>query len=182
MAINIFIGEFWQAVVLLLVIQAIGAVAAWGVFASNGESDGSPATRAALGAMIYPGGLALCMFVVGFSTSFAAGGHWQYTQVDREGNIVVVSQSIVEGNRTFEFTDASGKALPQYEHVDPDDPAYAAVFLRFNTYLVNTRERPWPVKKFEGDEYRNALPGVVRLGSVAPPGVRLPFSSRFGVP
>ena len=95
---------------------------------------------------------------------------------------MVVSQSIVEGNRTFEFTDASGKALPQYEHVDPDDPAFAGVFLRFNTYLVNTRERPWPVKKFEGDEYRNVLPGVVRLGSVAPPGVRLPFLSAYVVP
>ncbi|HVX86259.1 MAG TPA: hypothetical protein VH253_15860 [Phycisphaerae bacterium] len=181
-AAYLLIPGFAAAAAVLLAIQAIGATAAWGVFSSNGEMDGPAVTRGALGAMMYPGALALGMFILGLSTSFNVGGHWQYYQVDRDGNIVRVTETIADADRTFAFDDVAGKPLPQYEHVDPNDPAYAGIFVRFNAFLVDPPALPWAARKFESDDYRSPTPGVARLSSVAPPGVRVPFLSLYDVP
>ena len=53
--ITMMIAQFWQAVVIILVVQSIGAIAAWGSFSTHGECDGPPLTRLALGALIWPG-------------------------------------------------------------------------------------------------------------------------------
>ena len=133
--------------------------------------------------MIYPGALGVGVVITGFTTSFAGGGEWRYLQVDREGNIVQVTQSNVNGNRTCEFTDAAGKPLPQYEHMDPADPAFAETFVRFNAILFDKRGLGWPMRKmWRVRSIAIQFLGVVRLGTVARPGVRLRFLSLYVVP
>lgn len=180
----IFVAQFWQAALIILIVQAIGATAAWGVFARNGEPDGALAPRLALGAMIFPGGIGVGIGLFGLSQTFMpGGGQWQYYQVDRDGNVVRITQTIGNGERGWSFADPSGRPLPQYDGMDPDDPANRNQFVKFNAHLVDPRSIPWPLTViYTNASYRSPTPGVVPLKSVAPAGVRLRFSAVYDVP
>ena len=181
--VTVLIGEFWLAAVILLAVQCIGAVAAWGVFTSNGAADGSPITRGALGAMIFPGALAVGMVLFGISQAFVAGAQWKYYQVDRNGDIVLVTQTIERGERNWTIADVDGQPLRRYEGVDLDDAANNNLFVRFNAAMVDERSVPWPMTvEFLNQSYRAPAPGVVPLRSVAPPGVRLRSLALYDVP
>jgi hypothetical protein len=183
-AIFMFIPQFWQALLLILVVQAIGATAAWGAFAGNGEPEAALAPRIALGAMIYPGAVGVFFGLFGLSQAFTpSGGRWQYYQVDRAGNAVRVTQTIEHGERGWSFADPSGRPLPQYEGLDLDDPANRNQFVKFNAHLVDPRSIPWPMTVLYVNEgYRYPTPGVVPLRGVAPQGVRLRFWPIYDVP
>jgi len=178
-----FIAPFWQALLVILIVQAIGAAAAWGVFADNGAAERRVATRFALGAMVYAGAIGMAIGLVGFSQGFTPGGRWQYYQVDRDGNVVLITQTIQHGERGWAFTDPAGRPLPQYDRVDLDDPAYANQFLRFNARLVDRESIPWPITVlYTSAGYRSPMPGLIPLRAVAPAGVRLRFSAVYDIP
>jgi hypothetical protein len=179
-----FVPQFWQAVLVILVVQATGATAAWGVFARNGEPDRARPTRLALGAMIYPGAIGVGFGLFGLSQTFMpGGGHWQYYQVDREGNVVRVTQTIGHGERGWSYSDPAGRPLPQYDGIDLDDPANRNQFVKFNTHLIDPAAIPWPISVLYANAgYRFPTPGVVPLRGVAPTGVRLRFSAVYDVP
>jgi hypothetical protein len=181
--VTVLVGEFWQAALILLAVQCVGAVAAWGVFASNGAADGSPITRVALGTMIFPGALAVGFVLFGISQAFVSGSRWQYYQVDRDGSVVRVTQTIEHGERNWTITDIGGQPLPKYDGVDLDDPANANLFVRFNAALVDERTVSWPLTvEFLNKSFRSPMPGVVLLRAVAPPGVRLRSLAFYDVP
>jgi hypothetical protein len=172
--VTVLIGEFWQVALILLAVQCVGAVAAWGVFASNGAADESPITRGALGAMILPGALAVGFVLFGISQAFVSGSRWQYYQIDRDGGVVRVTQTIEHGERNWAIADVNGQPLPKYEGVDLDDPANVNLFVRFNGAMVDERTVSWPLTvEFLNKSYRSPIPGVIPLRAVAPPGVRL---------
>ena len=180
--VTMFAAQFWQAALVILIVQAIGALAAWGVYASNAVADGARATRIALGAMLYPGAIGIGIGLFGFSQAFTTGGHWQYYQIDRDGNVVLVTQTIDRGERGWSFTDPAGRPLPQYDGMDLDDPANNNQFVRFNAHLVAPDAIPWPMTVLYTDQgYRVPTPGVVPLRAVASPGVRLRFSAVYDV-
>jgi hypothetical protein len=173
-AVVMFAATFWQAVVVMLIVQSIGAVAAWGVFATNGAADEGAPARFALGTMIWPGAWAVLMFISGLGEMFYSGGQWQYYQVDRDGNPVKATQTQQGSEWSWSFADMNGQPLAKYQNVDMNDPANKDLFVRFGSYVVNEVAAPWPLNTlYEGDGYRSARPGVVRLNNVAPPGVRL---------
>jgi hypothetical protein len=184
MMITFFIGEFWQALSLIVIVQAIGAIAACGIFEVNGENPPSFAPRLALGTAIYPGGIGVLMALIGISQSFAsAGGRWQYYQVDRNGNPVRVTQTIQNGERGWSITDPAGNPLPQYAGVDLDDPANSNLFTRFSAHLIDQNDIPWPLTvEYAEMNYRSPTPGVVPMRSGAPRGTRLPFAAIYDVP
>jgi len=181
--ITMFIAQFWLSVLVILCVQLIGALAAWGVFASNGASDDSWITRLALGAIIYPGALAVGIGLLGFSQAFISGGRWQYYQVDRHGDAVVVTQTIEHGERGWSFTDPAGNPLRQYEGMDLDDPANRDQFVSFNGHLVDPRSIPWPLDlMYTNAGYRFPNPGLEALRGGALPGVRLRFLAIYDIP
>ncbi|HEY2584804.1 MAG TPA: hypothetical protein VGI81_03440 [Tepidisphaeraceae bacterium] len=179
-----FVPLFWQAALLILIVQAIGATAAWGVFARNGEPDAALAPRAALGAMIYPGAIGVAFGLFGLSQAFVpGGGRWQYYQVARDGTAVRVTQTIEHGDRGWSYADPAGRPLPQYEGLDLDDPANRSLFIKFGARLVDPRAIRWPLSVlYTNRGYRYPTPGVVPLKAVAPPGVRLRFWPVYDVP
>ena len=180
--ITMFAAQFWQAVLIMVIVQTVGVVAAWGVFASNGAAD-AQATRFALGMMIYPGALGVGLGLFGFSQAFTPGGRWQYYQVDRNGSVVLVTQTIEHGERGWAFTDPAGRPLPQYDGMDLDDPANNNQFVRFNAPLVDSHAIPWPLTVLYANMgYREPAPGVVLLRNVAPVGVRLRLLPVYDVP
>jgi hypothetical protein len=183
-AIFLFVPQFWQAVLLILIVQAIGATAAWGVFAGNGDPDRAWPTRFALGAMIYPGAIGVGFLVFALSQTFVpGGGRWQYYQVDRDGNVVRVTQTIEHGDRAWSYSDPAGRPLHQYDGLDLDDPANRNQFIKFNAHLVDPQSIPWPLTVlYTNAGYRFPTPGVVPLKGVAPPGVRLRFRPVYDVP
>jgi hypothetical protein len=133
--------------------------------------------------MILPGALAVGAGLIGMSQAFTPGGKWQYYQIDRNGNVVRVTQTVEGGNRSSQVTDVGGQPLPGYEGFDLNDPAYADLFLRFNVAMVDERFVPWPLTvEFLEDSYRAAEPGTIPLRSVAPPGMRLNSVALYDVP
>ena len=181
--VTALIGEFWQAALILLAVACVGAVAAWGVFDSNGAADGSAITCAALGTMIFPGALAVGFVLFGISQAFVSGNRWQYYQVDRDGNVVLVTQTVERGERNWTITDVGGHPLPRYDGIDLDDPANANVFVRFNATMLDERAAAWPLTaEFLNKGYRSPTPGVVALRTIAPPGVRLRSIAFYDVP
>ena len=181
--VSMFVAQFWQVVLVILIVQVIGALAAWGVFTSNGAADGARATRLALGAMIYPGALGVGMGLFGFTQAFTPGVRWQYYQIDRDGNVVRVTQTIERGERGWAFADPAGRPLPQYDGMDLDDPANTNQFVHFNARLVDPRAIPWPLTVLYANMgYRSPAPGLVPLRTVAPPGVKLRFSAVYDMP
>lgn len=181
--ITVLIEQFWQVVLVVFIVQAIGATAAWGIFAASGETPPSMPARLALGAMIYPGAVAVIIGLIGFSQAFSTGWHWQYYQIDRDGEVVLVTQTIQHGERGWTFTDPAGKPLPQYAGLDLDDPGNLSRFVRFNAHLIDHRAIPWPLTvEFAAMGYRSPTPGIVPLPAAAPAGVRLPFAAIYDVP
>jgi ribosomal protein L37E len=181
--ITIFIEQFWQVVLAICVVETIGAMAAWGIFAANGEDPAWTPARLALGAMIYPGAVAVILGLIGFSQAFNSGWRWQYYQVDRDGQVVLVTQTILHGERGWSFTDPAGNLLPQYAGMDLDDPANAPKFVKFNAHLIDPGSIPWPLSvEFAARGYRSPNPGIEPLRTAAPAGVRLPFAPLYDVP
>ena len=179
--IFMFVPEFWQAALLSAFIALIGAVAAAGIFSSQGAGPMSTLQHAALGAMIYPGAMGVLLGFMGFSQTFSTVGHWQYYQVDRNGNLVRETLSINHGERSTQLTDAAGKPMPEYAGIDPDDPANANLFIRFNTHLFDPKIVPWPLTTImTGQSYRAPDNSVVSLRPNSR-NVRLPFSAWYDI-
>jgi hypothetical protein len=182
-AITILVQAFWQVLLIIGVVQAIGATAAWGIFAASGENPPAIASRIALGVMIYPGALGVIIALIGFTEAFSVGMRWQYYQIDRAGNVVLVTQTIERGERGWSFTDPAGNPLPQYGGLDLDDPANASQFVKFSTHLIDPRTIPWPLTvQFAAMGYRSPTPGIVALRSAAPSGAKLPFAALYDAP
>ena len=168
------VAEFWQAALILLAVQCLGAIAAWGAFGTNGVIDGAPITRLSLGAMIFPGALAVGLFAAGLTETFYSANQWHYFQLDRDGNSVLVTQTIDRGQRGWSLADPSGQRIAKYANVDLDDPQYADLFVRFSAFLVDESAVPWPMNvEYLAKGYRSPTPGVVKLNAVAPQGSRL---------
>ena len=181
-AITMLVEQFWQVLLIILIIETIGATAAWGIFAANGEEPKSMPARLALGAMIYPGALGVIIGVIGFSQAFTSGTRWQYYQIDRSGDVVLITQTIDRGERGWSFTDPAGNPLPQYAGLDLDDPANANRFVKFNAHLIDRQSIPWPLKvEFAAMAYRSPTPGMAPLRDIAPPGIKVPFSAIYNV-
>lgn len=179
--IFMFVPEFWQAALLSGFIALIGAVAALGVFSSQGAGPMSAVQHAALGAMIYPGAIGVLMGFMGFSQTFNTVGHWQYYQVDKKGQLVRQTLTINHGERSLQLTDAAGQPMPEYAGVDPDDPANANLFIRFNTHLFDPKIIPWPLTTLmAGRSYRVVESEIVALRPSAR-NVRLPFLSWYDI-
>jgi hypothetical protein len=177
------IGELWQAVLFSIAVQIISAIAAWGVFATSGVVDGSRFTRAALGTMLYAGGFGICVTLAGVSQLFTSNNQWQYYRMDRDGQVVRVTQTIGDNDRRWAFADAQGNPIAKYENLDLDDPAYADTFVRFASFIADDRIVPWPLDvMYSAIGYRSANPGVIRLGSIAPPNVKLNFTAMYDLP
>jgi hypothetical protein len=174
--------HFWQAALIIAIVQCIGALAAWGAFANNGASEGGLLPRVALGAMMYPGALELGAVLVGLSQGFwSGGGPWHSYQIGRDGNAVRTTLSIRNGERRWSVTDPSGNPIAGYDGLDLDDPANSNLFVRFNARLFDDQALAWPIPTLSGMSYRSPLPGVLPLGSVAPPGIRPRFSSVYNL-
>jgi hypothetical protein len=175
--------EFWQAVLIMLAVQCVGAVAAWGVFATGGAADAGGAPAIALGAMIYPGALAAGVILIGMSNLLPATGRWQQYLLDRDGNPLRVTWSRgPDGERNSVISDAAGNPLPRYAGVDVNDPANADLFVRGGGALYDDRSVPWPVGVlYLGEGYRAPTAGLVRLRTVAPVGVRVRWACVYNV-
>ena len=178
----IFIGPFWVAVVFILSVQAIGALAAWGAYSTNGAADGPVATRFALGAMVFPGAIGVGMGLFGASQAFLPGSRWQYYEVDRAGDVVRVTQTIEHGDRRWAITDSAGNPLPQYENLDLDDAATRETFVKFNAQLVYTSSIPWPMTVlYTNLGFRSPTPGLVPLRMATASRTRLRVSAIYNV-
>lgn len=177
-----FIGPFWVAVLFILLVQALGALAAWGAFSTNGAADGPLATRFALGAMIFPGAIGVGIALFGASQAFIPGSRWQYYQVDRSGDLVRVTQTIEHGDRRWAITDAQGRPLPKYDNLDLDDAASRDTFVRFNAQLVNSSIVPWPMDVlYTNQGFRFPTPGLVPLRVTAAGRTRLRVFAIYNV-
>jgi hypothetical protein len=180
---TMFIAHFWQTVVILLIVQVIAAIAAWGSFSTHGECDGPPITRFALGALIWPGAFLVGMVAFTMTDAFDSAQEWRYYQIDKTGRPVLVVQRIDHNQRSFFIGDVNGQALPEYKNIDLDDPEFASLLLRQTGTMGDSRLLKWPINvTYGGDWYRSIDPGVVRLGAVAPPGTRLRFLAMYNVP
>ena len=180
------VPDFWQAVLILLAVQCVGAVAAWGVFATGGAADRAGAPSAALGAMIYPGALVVGILLVGMSNLFPTTGTWRQYLLDRDGNPLVVTYSRDPGgNSSSVITDVAGNVVPRYAGVDVNDPANAELFVRGGVPLHDDASVPWPLGLlYMAEGYRNPTEGLLRLRAVATPGggcgTRASTTSRTG--
>jgi hypothetical protein len=183
-AVTRFVPEFSQAVALILAVQGVAAVAAWGVFASAGAADRGGAPRFALAVMTYPGALAVGLAFAALPNLFYATSRWQQYELDRDGNLVRITWARrINSERTATVTDAAGQPLPQYDGIDLGDPAHADRFVRFTTTLGDDRLAPGLFRTlYLGGGYRSPTPGVIRLRAAAPPGVRLRTVCLFNVP
>lgn len=182
-ATAMFIGPFWVAGVFSVTVQVIGALAAWGVYSTNGVADGPIATRLALGAMIYPGAIGVGIALFGASQAFIpGGGRWQYYEVDRSGDLLRVTQTIEHGDRRWAITDANGRPLGKYENIDLDDAASQSAFVRFNAQLFYNPSVQWPLNVlYLGRGFRFPRPGVVPLRVIGPGRVRLRMAAVYDV-
>ena len=179
--IFMFVPEFWQAALLSGVVASIGAIAAEGIFSSQGAGSMSAPQNAALGAMLYPGAIGVLIGLMGFSQTFNTIGHWQYYQVDKKGQLVRQTLTINHGERSVQLTDAAGQPMPEYAGVDPDDPANANLFIRFNTHLFDPKIIPWPLTTImAGETYRSPDNSVVTLRPNSR-NIRLPFSAWYDI-
>lgn len=178
-----FIGPFWVAVLFIVLVQALGALAAWSAFSTNGAADGPVATRFALGAMIYPGAIGVGMGLLGASQAFIPGSRWQYYQVDRSGDLVRITQTIEHGDRRWAITDPQGRPLPKYDNLDLDDAASRDTFVRFNAQLVNSSTLPWPMDVlYTNQGFRFPTPGLVPLRVTGAGRARLRVFAIYNVP
>lgn len=179
--IFMFVPEFWQVALLSGFVALIGAVAALGVFSSQGAGPMSGVQHAALGAMIYPGAIGVLLGLMGFSQTFNTVGHWQYYQIDKKGKLVRQTLTINHGERSIQLTDAAGQPMPEYAGVDPDDPANSNLFIRFNAHLFDPQLIPWPLTTImAGQTYRSPENSVVALRPNSR-NVRLPFSAWYDI-
>lgn len=180
--IFMFIGPFWVALVFILMVQTIGALAAWGAFSTNGACDSPLAARLALGAMIFPGAIGLAMGLTGASQSFLPGWRWQYYEVDRAGDVLRITQTIENGERRRAIADAQGRPVVKYENLDLDDAANQSVFVRFNAQLVDGTRVPWPLNVlYTNQGFRFVTPGLVQLRMTAPGRTRLRIAAVYNV-
>jgi hypothetical protein len=178
-----FTAEFWQAVLVILLVQCVGAAAAWGVFATGGAEGAGRAPAVALGAMIYPGALVVGILLVGMSNLFPTTGRWQQYLLDRDGNPLRVTWSREpSGDSASVITDVAGNLVPRYAGVDVNDPANADLFVRSGAPMHDDRAIRWPLGLLYLTEgYRVPTRGLVRLRSVAPPGVRVGYVCVYDV-
>ena len=177
-----FIGPFWVAIAFIALVQVIGALAAWGAFATNGAADGPVATRFALGTMILPGAIGVGMALFGASQAFLPGSRWQYYEVDRAGDVVRVTQTIEHGDRRWAITDAAGNPLPKYDGLDLDDAASREAFVKLNAQLVYASSIPWPLNVlYTNQGFRSPTPGLVPLRSTTASRTRLRVAAIYDV-
>src|SRR6266404_2840832 len=71
--------EFWHACAIILVCQCVGAMAAWGAFATAGAADEGAAARGGLGIMVYVGALTVASFLSGILGVFETTVRWHST-------------------------------------------------------------------------------------------------------
>ena len=164
--------EFWQAMLISLAGHALGAMAAWDAFSTGGAADRRGAPAFALGAAIYTGAIGLGCGLVASLGIFQNGARWTQYRMARDGQMVRVTTTLEHGERNCVITDPQGRVLPEYEGIDPTDPASASRFLTFDS-LIDTRNQPWPASEEMHGSYSNSVPGVGRLSAVAKPGVRM---------
>ena len=99
----------------------------------------------ALGAMIYVGALTLGCFLVGFLAIFESTVQWRDLRMDRQGNLLQTTKTLQDGELSYLVADMTGRAVPEFEGVNLDDPAEADRFLRFTGALIDDRLLPWPI-------------------------------------
>ena len=162
----VMVSDFWGATAIALVGLSIGALAAWNVFATGGTADRGGAPRFALGVMIFAGALGICCFFVDLSGVLNSVAIWHDLRLDRDGNALRVTWTMVGNERTCSIADADGKPYAKYEGFDVNDPANADRFVQFSNVVFDDRFVPWPYTT-EARGYRR--PDLVRLRAVARP-------------
>lgn len=167
-----FATEFWQAMLFILAAHVLGAMAAWIAFSTAGATDRRGAPAFALGTAIYTGAIGLGCGLVASLGIFQNVARWSQYRMARDGQMVRVTTTLEHGDRNCVITDPLGRVLPEYEGVDPTDPASANRFLTFDS-LIDTRNQPWPASGVMHGSYSNSVPGFGRLTAVAKPGVRM---------
>jgi len=183
-AVMFLIPDFWQALLLIAVVQGIGCVAAWGVFESAGAVDRIGPSKVALGVMVYCGAVLIGLSIQEVIPTFLyRAQRWQQYLMDREGNLLhVVWSRTTDNDRRAAITDASDRPLPQFEGIDIDDPAFGDRFIRFDASLTDKRFIPWVHRSVRRlDSYRSIIPGVIRLRASTPMGARMRSICLFNV-
>jgi hypothetical protein len=145
--------EFWQAAILGLCGTVIAALAAWNVFSTAGACDApGGAPRPALGMTIFAGALGIGSFLVAFMGIFQTAAVWHDQRVDRDGNLLQVTWTIENDERSCVVTDAQGHPLPEYEGIDIDDRTGEGPerFVRFSSGLVDESAPavPWLFERY----------------------------------
>ncbi len=171
--------EFWQAIVAIAAGMCIGAVAAWGVFETAGAADRGAVPAIGLGTMLYAGALLIGFLGVAFLGIFESTVQWHDLRLDKRGNVLQTTKTFADGDLTYLVTDTSGRAVPEFDGVNLDDPTEADRFVRFSGALVDDRLIPWPLSAMTFMGYRSAAPGVVMLRTVAAPSTRVPATPLF---
>jgi ABC-type transport system involved in multi-copper enzyme maturation permease subunit len=104
-------GEFWEALLAVLVIGALLAICAWGAFLSNGHYVGQPApAKAALTFSAWVGFAALLAAAAGFLTALFSTNdfEWSYYAVSKQG---VIYKIVQRSGRPGQIVDLEGKTL-----------------------------------------------------------------------
>jgi hypothetical protein len=179
------VPEFWQAMLIVVATASVSAMAAWNVFSTAGVDDEGRVSKFALGTMIYAGALGIGCVIISMQSILQNVTHWHDLRVDREGNVLAVSWTIQNKERSCVVCDANGKPLPEYEGIDPDEKTDDSPdrFLRFSVGLVDMDriDAGWAtIADIYG--YRTPTPGIVGLRTVAKPGTRLRRTCLFNVP
>lgn len=178
-----FAAEFWQAALIAVVGQVIGAAAAWGAFATAGAFDRAalPAT-AATGAMVYTGALAIVAGIAGAVGIFQRTTTFDWWQLDHDGNALRVTTTVRGAERVTVVRDAAGNPIAEYAGADLNDPQTADRFVRFTAALFDAHQMVWPfsTELYLGN-YRAPLPGIINLPRVAPGDKRIRQSCLFDV-
>ncbi|HEX4795755.1 MAG TPA: hypothetical protein VH370_18335 [Humisphaera sp.] len=162
--------HFWQAVIIIAAGQMVGALAAWSCFDTAGAADRRGAPAIGLGVMLYAGAWVVGCALVSFLGIFESDTRWQELRVDQHGNVLQVTKIRADGDLTYLVTDAAGKAVPEYDGIEMDDPANADLFVRFSVVLSDERHLAWPFSTMTGNGFRSARPGLLSLRTVARPG------------
>ncbi len=180
--------QFWQAICFAAAGSAVCALAAWNVFSTAGVDDRAGVPKFALGTMIYVGALAVGIAIVAIQGAFQNVTVWHDMRVDRAGNVLRVTWTIANKERSCVVADANGKPLPEYEGIDPDDknddnPNHADQFVRFvSGFIDESRAQIGWTYEAEYLGYRTVRPGVVDLRTVAKYGTRFRRNCLFDVP
>jgi hypothetical protein len=162
------VPDFWQALLFSCAGLAISAAAAWNVFVTGGTAERGGAPSLALGAMVFVGALGVTLVLVDFVGVFSTIAIWHDVRLDRDGNVLRITWTWDEIERTCTVADVAGRPLAEYQGIDVDDAANADRFVQFSNLAFDDQFVSWPYS-MELRGYRSLLPEIVRLKAVAKP-------------